>query len=138
MNSTIAIRTTASCTVRISRISAPGDQLGPDHEPDDDASGAVVNGGGRGEICAMKESLLGDALSVPAALAVSVAYRGWTRRRGAARLGAVLPPRWDGKRIGNIDLLNYSIERFHNGYLGAHRSIIVSEGTLRGASSGGR
>ena len=78
------------------------------------------------------------ALSVPAALAVSAAYRGWTRRRGAARLSAVLPPRWDGKRIGNIDLLNYSIERFHNGYLGAHRSIIVSEGTLRGASSGGR
>lgn len=57
-------------------------------------------------------------LSVPGTYAAGITYRGWTKPRRAARAGAVLPPRWDGKRFGNLDILSYGIDRYHHGYIG--------------------
>ncbi|OSC98991.1 cytochrome P450 monooxygenase pc-2 [Trametes coccinea BRFM310] len=57
-------------------------------------------------------------LSVPAGCAARIFFRDWSARRRAASLGAVLPPRWDGRLIGNFDLLTDFLERFHTGYLG--------------------
>lgn len=37
-----------------------------------------------------------------------------------ARVGAVLLPRWDDKSFGNVDILEYSLEMFRRGYLGAY------------------
>ncbi|KAI0751542.1 cytochrome P450 monooxygenase pc-2 [Daedaleopsis nitida] len=57
-------------------------------------------------------------LSVPAAYATRIFYREWSVKRRAARMGAVLPPSWDGKGIGNMDILKMSIEMFYRGYPG--------------------
>ncbi|KAL7282251.1 hypothetical protein ACG7TL_003720 [Trametes sanguinea] len=57
-------------------------------------------------------------LSVPAGCAARIFFRDWSACRRAASLGAVLPPRWDGRSIGNFDLLTDFLERFHTGYLG--------------------
>ena len=37
--------------------------------------------------------------------------------RKAARLGAQLPPRWEGKSIGDVDVLTYMMNEFNNGFL---------------------
>ena len=55
---------------------------------------------------------------VPTTYAASVVYRDWSVHWRAALVGAVLPPSWEGKRFANVDILEHSIERFHNGYLG--------------------
>lgn len=39
-------------------------------------------------------------------------------RLAVKRTGTVLPPSWDGRSFGNYDLLQYALERFHNGYPG--------------------
>ncbi|KAH9927188.1 cytochrome P450 monooxygenase pc-2 [Epithele typhae] len=57
-------------------------------------------------------------LSVPATFAARVQLNAWSVRRRARRAGAVLPPRWDGKRIGNFDILAHALERSQNGYIG--------------------
>ncbi|KAL7282246.1 hypothetical protein ACG7TL_003715 [Trametes sanguinea] len=57
-------------------------------------------------------------LSLPATFALRLQWREWRVRRAAERLGAILPPRWDGRAPGNLDLLKHVIERFENGYLG--------------------
>ncbi|TBU49015.1 cytochrome P450 [Dichomitus squalens] len=57
-------------------------------------------------------------LSITLLVAVRVVYSKYDLQRRAARLGAVLPPSWEGKSIGNIDLLQYGIERWKNGYIG--------------------
>lgn len=36
--------------------------------------------------------------------------------RAAARLGAVLPPAWNGKRFGNLDVLHDIMHNFAHGY----------------------
>ncbi len=41
----------------------------------------------------------------------------WLNARRAARLGAVLPPRWNGKRIGNLDVLEVLRKINVDGYL---------------------
>lgn len=43
--------------------------------------------------------------------------RYWQHTRKAARLGAILPPQWDGKAIGNRDLLALLDDAYFNGYL---------------------
>ncbi|KAI0723090.1 cytochrome P450 monooxygenase pc-2 [Earliella scabrosa] len=58
------------------------------------------------------------ALSVPAVYAGRIVYRDWSVKRRAARMGAVLPPSWEGKAFGNTDILKYAIEAFHRGYPG--------------------
>ncbi|OSC98999.1 cytochrome P450 monooxygenase pc-2 [Trametes coccinea BRFM310] len=61
---------------------------------------------------------LAATLSVPAVYALRILYNEWRIRRKAASLGAILPPRWDGKSFGNMDLLNFFLEQFYKGYLG--------------------
>lgn len=56
--------------------------------------------------------------SIPAAYAARIAYVNWSIPRRAAKMGAVLPPRWDGKSFGNVDILKHSMERFFKGYPG--------------------
>ena len=58
-------------------------------------------------------------LSVPALHAGRTVQHRWSVRLRARRMGAVLPPRWDGKRFGNLDILEYSLDRYHHGYIGA-------------------
>ncbi|KAI9066435.1 cytochrome P450 monooxygenase pc-2 [Trametes sanguinea] len=56
-------------------------------------------------------------LSIPTLYILRIALHEWHVRRAAARIGAVLPPRWEGRSIGNLDILNHVMERFYNGYL---------------------
>lgn len=57
--------------------------------------------------------------SVAASTAATIALRERRVRRAAARLGAVLPPRWDGRAIGHVDLLRSMVHEYKNGYIGA-------------------
>jgi hypothetical protein len=41
----------------------------------------------------------------------------WQNARKAARLGATLPPRWDGKLPGNWDVLQLVDQAYFKGYL---------------------
>ncbi|GBE84577.1 cytochrome P450 monooxygenase pc-3 [Sparassis latifolia] len=63
-------------------------------------------------------AVLAAVLSTPIIIVLNNWLRSWRIRRAAVRLGAVLPPRWDGKWIGNIDLLRKSMDAFLNGYPG--------------------
>ncbi|KAI0772038.1 cytochrome P450 monooxygenase pc-2 [Trametes elegans] len=62
--------------------------------------------------------LLAAVFSVPVGYALRIALTDWRIRMLAARTGAILPPRWDGKSLGNVDLFRHVLERFNNGYLG--------------------
>ncbi|KAH9849997.1 cytochrome P450 monooxygenase pc-3 [Lenzites betulinus] len=57
-------------------------------------------------------------VSVPAVVWGRLSLARRRVRLAAKRVGAVLPPSWEGKSFGNFDLLNYALERFANGYLG--------------------
>lgn len=57
-------------------------------------------------------------LSIPLLRAVRVIYGRWSIRQRAACMGAVLPPSWDGKKFGNMDLVNISMEGWRKGYPG--------------------
>ncbi|KAH9927180.1 cytochrome P450 monooxygenase pc-2 [Epithele typhae] len=57
------------------------------------------------------------AVSIPVAYALGIKYSQWRVRRRARRAGAIIPRRWEGKRIGSLDLLQYGMERFQNGYI---------------------
>ncbi|KAI9001368.1 cytochrome P450 monooxygenase pc-3 [Trametes punicea] len=57
-------------------------------------------------------------LSVPTGYALRIVVREWDIQRKAKRLGAVLPPHWHGRALGNLDLLRYFLDRFRDGYLG--------------------
>ena len=74
------------------------------------------------------------ALSVPAVYAGRIVYRDWSVKRRAARMGAVLPPSWEGKAFGNTDILKYAIEAFHRGYPGTCQ--ILFNCWYRGRSGG--
>ncbi|KAI0667717.1 cytochrome P450 monooxygenase pc-3 [Trametes maxima] len=56
--------------------------------------------------------------SVPSVYALHLWYKDARTLQDAKRAGAILPPRWDGKYIGNRDLLAHTLEGFRNGYLG--------------------
>ncbi|CDO68134.1 hypothetical protein BN946_scf185003.g6 [Trametes cinnabarina] len=60
----------------------------------------------------------GVVLSVPTLYALHIKLYQWHVRRAAAHLGAVLPPRWKGRSIGDRDLLDHVLEHYNNGYLG--------------------
>ncbi|KAJ3013411.1 hypothetical protein NUW54_g1605 [Trametes sanguinea] len=62
--------------------------------------------------------IVATLLSVPAEYASRILFHSWSVRRRAASLGAILPPRWDGRSVGNFDLLTDFLDRFHSGYLG--------------------
>ena len=48
---------------------------------------------------------------------VAAKFRYWKNCRKAAQLGAIMPPRWKGKAIGNRDVLQLLDDAFRNGYL---------------------
>lgn len=43
--------------------------------------------------------------------------RQWAIARKAARLGAALPPQWEGKKIGSLDILTALKAVWENGFL---------------------
>ncbi|KAI1789057.1 cytochrome P450 [Ganoderma leucocontextum] len=61
---------------------------------------------------------LTTVLSIPLLHVARIVYRKWSIKRRAARMGAVLPPRWDGESFGNMDLIKYSMEGWRKGYPG--------------------
>ena len=57
-------------------------------------------------------------LSVPGTYAIRILYRKARAQRAAEQAGAVLPPRLEGKLLGNRGLLLEGLEKFKNGYMG--------------------
>lgn len=62
--------------------------------------------------------VLAAILSIPATFAFRVFFKNLRTRRAAKRMGAILPRRWDGCSFGNFDLLQHTVDRFQNGYIG--------------------
>ncbi|EJF62806.1 cytochrome P450 monooxygenase pc-3 [Dichomitus squalens LYAD-421 SS1] len=60
--------------------------------------------------------ILAEILSGPLALTARVWWKYSSFRRGAERLGAVMPPEMVGHWIGNLDLLTRILDAFENGY----------------------
>ena len=56
--------------------------------------------------------------SVPLFYTTVVVFFEFRKRQRAKALGAALPPTWDGKLIGNYDILKLNLESIANGYLG--------------------
>ena len=56
-------------------------------------------------------------VSVPAFHITRARLLLWWNKRKAARLGAVLPPMWNGKKMGNVDILGKLKESWSKGYL---------------------
>ena len=52
-------------------------------------------------------------------------FRLWRTRRRAASLGAILPPQYPGKSIGNKDVLDELDEVYFHGYLGKVASALL-------------
>ncbi|KAI0934647.1 hypothetical protein AcV5_006422 [Taiwanofungus camphoratus] len=65
--------------------------------------------------------------SVAASTAATIALRERRVRRAAARLGAVLPPRWDGRAIGHVDLLRSMVHEYKNGYIADNLMLKLGE-----------
>ncbi|KAH9849996.1 cytochrome P450 monooxygenase pc-2 [Lenzites betulinus] len=61
---------------------------------------------------------IGAFLSIPGAYALRVVFKNVGARWRAKRIGASLPSRWDGRLPGNWDILQHTLERFKNGYVG--------------------
>ncbi len=61
---------------------------------------------------------LTSIMSIPLWYAVRIVYRKWSIKRRAARMGAVLPPRWEGESFGNMDIFKECLERWTKGYPG--------------------
>ncbi|OSX56951.1 hypothetical protein POSPLADRAFT_1067971 [Postia placenta MAD-698-R-SB12] len=55
--------------------------------------------------------------STPLTILVRVWYRQWKYQRAAARLGAIMPPRWVGKKLGNLDILKEMLQTMQSGYI---------------------
>ncbi|KAI0663220.1 cytochrome P450 monooxygenase pc-3 [Cubamyces menziesii] len=62
--------------------------------------------------------ILVAVLAAPLFYVLRISLRNWRIRRAAARLGAVLPPRWDGQSFANLDLLQQILSRIATGYPG--------------------
>ncbi|EKM59241.1 uncharacterized protein PHACADRAFT_249548 [Phanerochaete carnosa HHB-10118-sp] len=58
-----------------------------------------------------------SVLSLPIAHGLSVWHSNWRAARKAARMGAVLPPRVQGRWPGSVDLLVKLTDSFENGFL---------------------
>ncbi|PIL36941.1 cytochrome P450 [Ganoderma sinense ZZ0214-1] len=58
------------------------------------------------------------ALSIPLWYAARIVFGKWRIKRRAARMGAVLPPSWEGRSFGNMDLFKECMERWTKGYPG--------------------
>ena len=62
-------------------------------------------------------------MAILAVLAIPIYHIGrgkseyWLNERKAARLGASLPPRWDGKLIGNWDVLMHASKAYTQEFL---------------------
>ena len=65
-------------------------------------------------------------LSIPAFHAARIVHRSWSIKRRAACMGAVLPPVWEGKSFGNLDILKNGLEMIRRGYPGRPRRIPAS------------
>ena len=57
---------------------------------------------------------------LPVYYAARIRLATWRIERKAARLGAVLPPRLEGSKIGNLDVLKVLSESFETDYLSEH------------------
>ncbi|PCH37761.1 cytochrome P450 monooxygenase pc-2 [Wolfiporia cocos MD-104 SS10] len=60
---------------------------------------------------------LASSVSIPLVIVTRVYIRYWRWNRAAARMGAILPPTWRGKRFANIDTLTEVLHSFHHGYI---------------------
>ncbi|THG93091.1 hypothetical protein EW026_g8045 [Hermanssonia centrifuga] len=71
--------------------------------------------------------------STPVSLAGRIWFHDWLVAHKAARVGAILAPRWDGKAIGNTDLLKLLMGAFETGYISDYLSQKLQEvgGTFR-------
>ena len=65
-------------------------------------------------------------LSIPLWYAVRIVYKKWSIKRRAARMGAVLPPSWEGESFGNMDLFKECMERWTKGYPGERTGLALS------------
>lgn len=72
--------------------------------------------------------VLAAALAIPTYHIGRSKLRTWHNMRKAARLGATMPVRWDGKMPGNVDLLQRVDKAYWNGYLGMFLYLISSHG----------
>ena len=57
-------------------------------------------------------------LTVPVVSAVQIIWKSFKDRRDAAALGARLPPVFNGKSIGNLDILAFMRQQWDIGYPG--------------------
>lgn len=62
--------------------------------------------------------IIAAVCSVPLSSAFRIWSRYWRVSRDARRMGATLPPSWEGKSIGNFDLLQALMQDFKSGYVG--------------------
>ncbi|OCH92181.1 cytochrome P450 monooxygenase pc-2 [Obba rivulosa] len=60
--------------------------------------------------------VLAAILIIPACCALAIVAEQRRVTRAATRLGATLPPAWDGRRIGNVDVLQSVMQAFAHGY----------------------
>ncbi|PSR74975.1 hypothetical protein PHLCEN_2v9389 [Hermanssonia centrifuga] len=65
--------------------------------------------------------------SIPASLAGRIWFRDWIMARKAARVDAILVPRWNGKAIGNTDILKLLLVAFETGYISDYLSDKLQE-----------
>lgn len=68
-------------------------------------------------------AVLATVLSIPLLQVARFAYGRWSIKRRATRMGAVLPPSWEGERFGNMDLIKLSVEGFTKGYPGTRPGL---------------
>ncbi|KIY63685.1 cytochrome P450 monooxygenase pc-2 [Cylindrobasidium torrendii FP15055 ss-10] len=62
-------------------------------------------------------SIVAVGISIPVSIAFNVWYGEWRWKREAERMGARLPPRVRGRRLGNLDILRGVMDSFKSGYL---------------------
>ncbi|KAI0082443.1 cytochrome P450 monooxygenase pc-2 [Panus rudis PR-1116 ss-1] len=74
-----------------------------------------------------------QALSTPIFFTIGIWYRLWSINRRAKQAGAILPPRWKGKWIGDYDLLVKFQELYRHGYIGG---AFIKRGSLRQPGTG--
>lgn len=69
--------------------------------------------------------------STPVSLAGRIWFHDWLVAHKAARVGAILAPRWDGKAIGNTDLLKLLMGAFETGYISKVKYLQVTGHLLK-------
>ena len=57
-------------------------------------------------------------VTVPLVIGLAITIRCWLVYRAAERQGATLAPKWEGKWIGNLDVLKDLLHSFRTGYPG--------------------